>query len=108
MISLGVTIADHDGHATEFAKRSGDVLDWLAGKKDMSIVPMKEISIGNKVWIGFDASILKGVTIGEGAIVAACSVVTKNVPPWTLVAGNPAKEIKKVKNNEEQARHAKS
>jgi acetyltransferase-like isoleucine patch superfamily enzyme len=52
------------------------------------------INIGNDVWIGAEAMILKGVTIGDGAIVAAKSVVTKDVPPHTLVAGQPARIIK--------------
>ena len=51
--------------------------------------------IGDGVWIGMRAMILPGVTIGEGAVIAAGSVVTKDVPPYTLVGGNPAREIKK-------------
>lgn len=53
----------------------------------------KTISVGNNVWIGGGATILPGVTIGEGAVVGASSVVTSNVEPYTVVAGNPAKVI---------------
>ena len=53
------------------------------------------INIGNHVWIGMRSMILKGVTIGDGAIIAAGSVVTKDIPSKCLVAGNPAKVIKK-------------
>ena len=52
--------------------------------------PAKPVVIGDRVWIGQGAVILKGVTIGNGAIIAAGSVVTKDVPPNTMVAGNPA------------------
>jgi acetyltransferase-like isoleucine patch superfamily enzyme len=52
------------------------------------------VSIGNRVWIGVGAKILKGVTVGDGAIVAAGSVVTRDVPAATLVAGNPARVIR--------------
>jgi virginiamycin A acetyltransferase len=51
--------------------------------------------IGNDVWIGYNASIMAGVTIGDGAIIATKSVVTKDVEPYTIVGGNPAREIKK-------------
>ncbi len=54
------------------------------------------VSIGNDVWIGCRSIVLKGVSIGDGAIVAAGSVVTKDVPAYTLVAGNPAQIKKKV------------
>jgi acetyltransferase-like isoleucine patch superfamily enzyme len=54
------------------------------------------VLIGNGVWIGCRAIILKGVTIGEGAVVGAGSVVTKSVDPFMLVAGNPARVIRKV------------
>lgn len=50
--------------------------------------------IENDVWIGHDVTILRGVTIGNGAVIAAKSVVTKNVPPYAIVGGNPAKIIK--------------
>lgn len=51
--------------------------------------------IGNDVWIGSEALIMPGIEIGDGAVIAAKSVVTKNVPPYTIVGGNPAKIIKK-------------
>ena len=54
-----------------------------------------DIIIGNDVWIGFEAVILAGVTIGDGAIIGARAVVTKDVPPYTIVGGTPAKPIKK-------------
>lgn len=54
------------------------------------------IYIRDDVWIGCNCIILRGVTIGEGAIVGAGSVVTKNVEPYTMVAGNPAKFVKKI------------
>jgi len=56
-------------------------------------VPAQPICIQDNVWIGFDACILPGVTIGEGAIVGARSVVNQDVPPYTIVAGNPARVI---------------
>lgn len=54
----------------------------------------KHIAIGNDVWIGAHATILKGVTIGDGAVIGAGAVVTKDVPPYAIVAGNPARVIK--------------
>jgi acetyltransferase-like isoleucine patch superfamily enzyme len=54
----------------------------------------KEVRIGESVWIGMNAQILPGVTIGKGAIVAMGSVVTKDVPPFAIVGGNPAKILK--------------
>ena len=52
------------------------------------------IKIEDNTWIGYGSIILGGVTIGEGSVVGAGSVVTKDVPPWTVVGGNPAKVIK--------------
>jgi maltose O-acetyltransferase len=65
----------HDPRSAEFADRGGPV------------------TIGDRVWIGYGAIILPGVTIGEGAVVGAGAVVTKEVPPYTIVAGNPAVKI---------------
>ena len=67
----------------------------LAPKKRASIIP-KPVIIGDNVWIGSNATILPGVVIGSGAVIAAGAVVTKNVEKNTIVAGNPAKVIKKV------------
>jgi acetyltransferase-like isoleucine patch superfamily enzyme len=96
LVSWDVTIVDHDSHAVDFDARRNDVVDWARGAKDWTAVAIAPVTIGNRAWIGFAAAILKGVTIGEGAIVAAKSVVTKDVEPWTLVAGNPAREIRKL------------
>jgi acetyltransferase-like isoleucine patch superfamily enzyme len=68
-------------------------------------VESKPIHIERNVWIGFDSCVLPGVTIGEGSIVGARSVVTANVPPFTIVAGNPARVIREI-TPEERARHA--
>ena len=66
--------------------------------KDWSVVNSNPIKICDDVWIGMNVIILKGVTVGEGAIVGAGSVVTKDVPAWTVVAGNPARVVKVLKN----------
>lgn len=65
----------HDPQSPDFADRGGDVV------------------IGNRVWIGYRALILPGVTIGEGAVVGAGAVVAKDVPPFAIMAGNPARKI---------------
>ena len=54
-----------------------------------------DVVIGNDVWVGYGATILSGVTIGDGAVIAACSVVTKDVAPYAIVGGNPARQIRK-------------
>ena len=51
--------------------------------------------VGNDVWLGYQCLIMPGVTIGDGAIIGSRSVVTKDVPPYTIVAGVPAKEVRK-------------
>lgn len=59
-----------------------------------------DVIIGNDVWIGYGATILSGIVIGDGAAIGARSVVAKNVEPYSIVAGNPAREIKKRFNDE--------
>jgi acetyltransferase-like isoleucine patch superfamily enzyme len=61
----------------------------------LSFAPFKKTIIGNDVWIGNKAIILQGVTIGNGAVVGAGAVVTKDVPPYAIVVGNPAVILRK-------------
>jgi acetyltransferase-like isoleucine patch superfamily enzyme len=100
LISWGVTIVDHNSHSISFSDRAEDVRNWRSGKKDWTHVKIAPVKISNKVWIGFNSIILKGVTIGEGAVVGAGSVVTKDVPAWTIVGGNPAHIIREIPENE--------
>lgn len=69
--------------------------DWAKVMPDLKDLPYKgDTIIGNDVWIGYKTTIMPGVKIGDGAIIAAKSVVTKDVPPYAIVGGNPAKVIK--------------
>ena len=66
-------------------------MDSIAGAWDNH----GDIVVGNDVWIGYEAVILSGVTIGDGAVIGTRAVVTKDVPPYTIVGGVPAKPIRK-------------
>ncbi|NIO39759.1 MAG: acyltransferase [Burkholderiales bacterium] len=100
LISWGCTIVDHDSHALAWAQRRDDVTDWYHGRKDWTNVERAVVRISDKAWIGFNAIILKGVHIGEGAVVGAGAVVTSDVPPFTIVAGNPARPIRELAEHE--------
>ncbi len=105
MFSWGCTVVDNNAHSLVWEERKNDVLDWKKGVdenvigkyKDWSNVQRKKVVIKDKAWIGFNSIILKGVTIGEGAVVGAGSVVTKDVPDYAIVAGNPAVIVKYTK-----------
>ncbi len=106
-VAWGVYFYDHDSHSLDYRMRQKDILQQLADfrngdvfikNKDWSVVKSAPITICDNSWIGMNSIILKGVTIGEGAVVAAGSVVTKDVEPWTIVAGNPAKFVRKIEN----------
>lgn len=74
---------------------------WEHGIPEIKDLPFKgDTVIGNDVWIGYEAIIMPGVKIGDGAIVAAKSVVTKDVPPYAAVGGNPAGVIRKRFNDD--------
>jgi len=109
-MAWGITIYDHDSHSIHWQHRKNDNTTGYndhvnnQGKglvnKDWSNVLSAPIHISSKVWIGFNVIILKGVTIGEGAVIAAGSVVTKDVPAWAVVAGNPAIVVKQLNAGE--------
>lgn len=86
LIAGNCTISDNDGHPLDAQKR-------ISGMP-ASAESTRPVHIGNMAWIGAGVVILKGVTIGEGAIVGAGSIVTTSVPPYTVVAGNPARVVK--------------
>ena len=71
--------------------------EWNLDKKEVASAwdNKGDIVIGNDVWIGYEAVIMAGVHIGNGAVIASRAVVTKDVPPYTIVGGTPAKEIRK-------------
>lgn len=95
-ISYGVKfIMDYGGHKI-------DKVTSYPFEKDYSVYK-DGISVGNDVWIGMDVIILPGVTIGNGVTIAAGSVVTKDVPDYSVVAGTPAKIVKTKCSEEEVA-----
>ena len=108
MFSWGCTVIDNNAHSLNWRERMSDVKDWKRGVEEGKVgfyknwdhVKSKKIVIKSKAWIGFNCIILKGVTIGEGAVVGAGSVVTQDVPDFAIVAGNPAKIIKYINSED--------
>ena len=95
-ISWGVTIGPEEHDYTRLTNHS-----FLYSLKSFELTPHKHYSpfekeciIGNDVWIGCNSTILRGVTVGDGAVIGANSLVTKNVPPYAIVVGSPAKILK--------------
>jgi acetyltransferase-like isoleucine patch superfamily enzyme len=98
LISWGVGIADSDFHPLEPAQRLIDsqaLAPFFENRPPRPKLKTAPVKIGDNVWIGMNAVILKGVTIGDNSVVAAGAVVTKSIPPNTIVAGNPAVTVKK-------------
>lgn len=105
-IAWGTTLYDHNSHSTDHIQRRNDQQLQLQNmrqglpmteNKNWSTVDSRPITIGDDAWIGMNVLILKGVTIGQGAIVGAGSVVVKDVEPFTVVGGNPAVVIKRLR-----------
>ncbi len=96
-IAKGVEILTGGGHPLERVSLYPFRIRWrLAGAyADGHPTSRGDVIIGSDVWVGRQARILSGVTIGHGAVVAAYSVVTRDVPAYTIVAGNPAREIRR-------------
>lgn len=112
-VSWKVYFFDNDSHSLNYLDRIEDMKnhlhDWRSGKinyntsKDWRNVASAPIKVCRYAWIGMECIILKGVTIGEGAVVGSGSVVTKDVEPWTVVGGNPAKLIKRLTPGQQQS-----
>jgi galactoside O-acetyltransferase len=96
LISYKCAFMDSDGHSLKLSERRDDLRKGRAGTHSFAGLPFKPVSIGCGVWIGAHCLILKGVTVGDGAIVAAGSVVTRDVPDWSIVAGNPARVVRHI------------
>lgn len=102
MISNHVHIYDNNNHPTDPEVRRKMCMEGFDGEAwKWTHAESAPIVIEDNVWIGEYAAVLKGVTIGTGAIVASHAVVTKDVPPYTVVAGNPAKVVKVIGNGNE-------
>ncbi|MCD5380375.1 acyltransferase [Candidatus Gracilibacteria bacterium] len=99
LISHQVNIIDSNSHELDHVEREINYKKLInrGHPTDKGSILTSPIIIEDNVWISFGATILKGVTIGKGAIIAAGSVVTKDVAPFTVVAGNPAEFVKKLK-----------
>ena len=97
LVTWNVGIADSDFHPLEPAQRLIDaqaLAPYFTNRPARPKLKTAPVKIADNVWIGMNAVILKGVTIGENSVVAAGSVVTKSVGPNTIVAGNPAVVVK--------------
>jgi len=95
-ISPGVVIITGGIHPTDWVSTFPFRVMWnLPGQlEDGTPTTRGDIHIGSDVWIGTDAMILSGVTIGDGAVICSRAVVTRDVPPYSIVAGVPAKVLK--------------
>ena len=97
LISHCVNIFDNITHPLDPRKRHLQFME-IVNSGNLKSVDLEEktVSIEDDVWIGCMSIVLRGVTLGEGAVIGAGSVVTKDVPPYTIVGGNPARSIKKI------------
>ncbi len=96
-----VYICDNNNHPTSPLDRlemTSHAPNTAAWKWTNPKVQSSPIIIGNNVWIGRNATLLKGVKVGQGSIIAANSVLTKTYPPYCVIAGNPAKVVKTLNN----------
>lgn len=91
-----VTITDNS-HGNYDVNNPDDIEQWQTViPNHRPTVSKGPVIIGQNVWVGDKATILPGVTIGDGAVIGANSVVTKDVPPYSIVGGNPAKVLKQL------------
>jgi acetyltransferase-like isoleucine patch superfamily enzyme len=99
-ISHNVNIIDTSAHEYDAIERAERYIDLIKNGhwQNKGNVLTAPVIIGDYAWISLNVTILRGVTIGEGAIIGANAVVTKDIPPYTLAIGNPAKVVKQLIN----------
>ncbi|MFN0253050.1 MAG: acyltransferase [Kofleriaceae bacterium] len=99
-VAHNVTITDTNSHQMDAGERAEHyqrtIVEGRAFEK--GTIRTAPIVIGDHAWINFNVAVLKGVTIGEGAIIGAGSVVTKDIPPYVLATGNPARVVRSLKD----------
>jgi acetyltransferase-like isoleucine patch superfamily enzyme len=100
LISYRCIITDSDNHSLRYSERKEDLKAWLTGTHDWSRVKTAPVRICKGAWIGAQVIVTKGITIGEGAVCGMGSVVTRDVAPYTVVAGNPARVVRELAENE--------
>jgi acetyltransferase-like isoleucine patch superfamily enzyme len=101
LVAHNVSIMDNLTHPiSKTARRLQIQTLYRSGHPTEIDLDDRPVVINDDAWIGANAIVLRGVTIGEGAIVAAAAVVTKDVPPYTIVAGNPARIIRELSETE--------
>lgn len=100
LISYQVIIMDSDNHSLRASERVGDLKRWREQAYDWTRVKRAPVTIHSRAWVGARAIITKGVVIGEGAVVATGAVVTRDVPSYTVVAGNPARVVRELGSDE--------
>jgi galactoside O-acetyltransferase len=96
LIGEGCYISDNDGHSLDIEIRSKDLTNRRKGVKSWDGIGIAPVVIESNAWIAPRCIVLKGVTIGRGAVIGAGSVVTKDVPAMCLAAGNPARVVRKI------------
>jgi acetyltransferase-like isoleucine patch superfamily enzyme len=106
LISHAVTILDSRTHPISASARH-DHYRHIIERGHPKTISLDEqpVEIGDDVWIGCASVILRGVTIGRGAIIGAGSVVTNSIPPWTVAAGNPERVIRELLPEEDSEKH---
>jgi len=100
LIAWNAVVMDHYRGLSECQKKRTNTAGKCETNTVNQITAPRPVSLGRNTWVGFEACILPGVSVGEGSIVGARSVVTSDVPPFVLVAGNPARIVRELQTHQ--------
>lgn len=97
LVSMNCNVIDTNSHSLHSRERMDDTIDWQRGlaHKNWEVVKSKKVIIEDKCWLGLRSIVMKGVTLSEGTVVGAGSVITKSTEPFSIMAGNPAVLVRK-------------